>query len=111
MPHKEHPMRSRKAHGLVMPTVKKGHGGSLRKTSFNILLQETAMTGILILNQDRPDIALDNGTLYGGLHCGDCFRCLVNGTWMDVRLEYDDRWILIYNGTRAPVCYGVRTQI
>ena len=69
------------------------------------------MTGILILNQDSPDIALDNGTLYGGLHCGDCFRCLVNGTWMDVRLEYDDRWILIYNGTRAPVCYGVRTQI
>ena len=28
------------------------------------------MTGILIQNGDRPDIVFDNGTLYGGLHCG-----------------------------------------
>ena len=32
------------------------------------------MVGILIFNGDRPDIALDNGALYGGLHCGDCFQ-------------------------------------
>ena len=37
------------------------------------------MIGLLIWNQDRPDIALDTGSLYGGLHCGDCFCCLING--------------------------------
>ena len=33
------------------------------------------MIGRLIWNQDRPDIVFDTGTLYGGLHCGDCFAC------------------------------------
>ena len=28
------------------------------------------MTGILIKLDDRPDIIFDNGTFYGGLHCG-----------------------------------------
>ena len=69
------------------------------------------MTGLLIWNQDRPDIALDTGSLYGGLHCGDCFRCLINGDWMDVRLEYNDSWILVRNGCSMPVYYGVITRI
>jgi len=30
------------------------------------------MKGILVFNSDRPDIAYKNGTMYGGLHCGDC---------------------------------------
>ena len=34
------------------------------------------MTGLLLLNHDRPDIVLETGALYGGLHCGDCFQCL-----------------------------------
>ena len=45
------------------------------------------MFGILIFNGNRPDVALEDGTLYGGLHCADCFRCHENG-WIDVRLEY-----------------------
>lgn len=69
------------------------------------------MTGLLILNQDRPDIVLDNGSLYGGLHCGDCFCCFINGEWFDVRLEYDNDWIFIYNGESIPVCYGTRIRI
>ena len=39
------------------------------------------MVGILIFNGDRPDIALDSGALYGGLHCGDCFQYYDRG-WM-----------------------------
>jgi hypothetical protein len=69
------------------------------------------MTGLLIWNQDRPDIALDTGTLYGGLHCGDCFQCLIRGKWIDVRLEYSDDWFLVHNGCCIPVCYGVKVQI
>jgi len=46
------------------------------------------MIGRLIWNQDRPDIIFDTGTLYGGLHCGDCFACWLDGRWLDVRLEY-----------------------
>lgn len=69
------------------------------------------MTGLLILNHDRPDIALETGNLYGGLHCGNCFRCLIDGEWLDVRLEYDTDWVLIYNGRSMPVCYGAKIQI
>lgn len=69
------------------------------------------MTGILIWNQDRPDIALDTGCLYGGLHCGDCFRCLTDGKWLDVRLEYDNEWVLVHDGCNMPVSYGVQVQI
>lgn len=69
------------------------------------------MTGLLIWNQDRPDIALDTGCLYGGLHCGDCFCCRINGEWLNVRLEYNVDWMLIYNGRSIPVCYGSRIRI
>ena len=53
------------------------------------------MTELLILNQDRPDIVLETGILYGGLYCGDCFCCLMDGEWIDVRLEYDTDWVLV----------------
>ncbi len=53
------------------------------------------MIGRLIWNQDRPDIVFDTGTLYGGLHCGDCFACWLDGRWLDVRLEYMNDWVLI----------------
>lgn len=69
------------------------------------------MTGILIWDQGRPDISLDTGFLYGGLHCGDCFRCLVDDTWLDVRLEYSDDWVLIHGSNRVPICYGTRVQL
>ena len=69
------------------------------------------MTGILIMNQDRPDIVLDTGVLYGGLHCGDCFRCLIDGVWVDVRLEYRTEWVLIHQNKVIPVCYGTRVYV
>ena len=69
------------------------------------------MTGILILNQDRPDIVLETGILYGGLHCGDCFCCFMDGKWIDVRLEYDTGWVLVHQGKNIPICYGVRVRM
>ena len=64
------------------------------------------MFGTSIFNGERPDIALENGTLYGGLHCGDCFRYYENG-WIDVRLELEgDEWLLICRNRRLPVRYG-----
>ena len=58
------------------------------------------MIGRLIWNQDRPDIVFDTGTLYGGLHCGDCFACWLDGRWLDVRLEYMLSLIHISEPTR-----------
>ena len=68
------------------------------------------MFGILILNDDRPDIALEDGTLYGGLHCGDCFRYYEDG-WSDVRLEHTDRWILVQSGKYRQIKYGAQVSI
>ncbi|MBQ5598563.1 MAG: DUF5348 domain-containing protein [Lachnospiraceae bacterium] len=69
------------------------------------------MTGILILNQDRPDIVLETGILHGGLHCGDCFCCLIDGEWIDVRLEYGTGWILVHHGRDIPIRYGVQVRV
>ena len=68
------------------------------------------MFGILIFNDDRPDIALEDGTLYGGLHCGDCFQYYEDG-WSDVRLEYTDSWVLIQNGKYRQIKYGTQVSI
>ena len=69
------------------------------------------MTGRLIWNQDRPDIAFDTGMLYGGLHCGDCFQCWIGGRWLDVRLEYAQDWALIHHHRAEPVCYGALVRL
>ena len=69
------------------------------------------MFGILILNGDRPDIALESGTLYGGLHCGDCFRYDDNDGWIEVRLEYRDEWILVHHNQILPIKYGTQVNI
>lgn len=69
------------------------------------------MIGRLVLDRDRPDIVSDTGALYGGLHCGDCFQCWMNGQWSDVRLEYAHDWILIHDGDPISICYGVPVRI
>lgn len=68
------------------------------------------MTGMLIHNGDRPDIIFQNGVFYGGLHCGDCFELHLN-QWEEVRLEYLDDWVLIYNGKPEPITYGVTVRL
>lgn len=69
------------------------------------------MTGILILNQGRPEIFGDTGRLYGGLHCGECFLCYIDDIWTDVRLEYDNDWVILNHGMKRPVPYGSRVKI
>lgn len=68
------------------------------------------MFGILFLNGDRPDITLENGTLYGGLHCGDRFR-YYEDSWLNVRLEYTDNWILVCGDKRLPVRFGAYVDL
>lgn len=68
------------------------------------------MFGISIFNGERPDIALENGTLYGGLHCGDCFQYYDEG-WTDVRLEYMDGWILVHGQVYREIVYGTQVKI
>lgn len=68
------------------------------------------MFGMIILNGNRPDIALDDGTLYGGLHCGDCFR-YYDGKWIDVRLEYKDDWVFVHNQAYQKIIYGKQVII
>ena len=69
------------------------------------------MHGILIFNGDRPDIAFEDGSLYGGLHCGDCLRCYEDG-WMDVRLEYgEDGWVFVFHGNCLPLRYGTQVDL
>lgn len=68
------------------------------------------MVGILIFNDGRPDIALESGALYGGLHCGDCFQ-YYDGGWLDVRLEYADDWVLIDGRVCRAIVYGTLVRI
>ena len=111
MRYKGHPKHLRKVRDSAMPAAKTVRLVLLQKTSLNILLWETTMTGLLIFNQDRPDIVLETGILYGGLHCGDCFCCLIDSEWIDVRLEYDTDWVLMYQGITIPICYGVQVRV
>lgn len=72
------------------------------------------MTGILIKLNDRPDIIFENGTLYGGLHCGECFSLFEADTgWVPVRLEFIDDWVLVDSSSAKPlpVPYGDHVKL
>ena len=67
------------------------------------------MTGILINLDGRPDIVWENGSLYGGLHCGECFLIFESGAgWVTVRLEFTNDWVLVEGNVirEAPFPYG-----
>ena len=68
------------------------------------------MTGILIWNGERPDIAFDNGALYGGLHCGECFEIFAD-CWKMVSLELYREWVIVEDGKMTPIHYGLRARI
>jgi len=69
------------------------------------------MFGILIFNGDRPDIVFEDGTLYGGLHCGECFQYYYKDNLLDVRLEYEGGWLLVYGQQIQSIQYGTRVKI
>lgn len=48
-------------------------------------------------NAKRPDIRYQDGSLYGGLHCGNTLEALIRGNWAPTRIEYrqsTDIWYL-----------------
>jgi len=53
-------------------------------------------------NANRPDIKYNDGTYYGGLHCGNTFEVLIRDEWQWARIELrgNDTWYLdgIENG-------------
>jgi hypothetical protein len=55
-------------------------------------------------NAQRPDIKYQDGTYYGGLHCGNTLDALIRNEWQPTRIEYcmsTDTWFLagIENGS------------
>lgn len=72
------------------------------------------MIGILIRLDNHPDIVFENGTFYGGLHCGECFSIFdSNIGWVPVRLEFFEDWVLINDNriSKAPVPYGAHVML
>ena len=57
----------------------------------------------------RYDIRFDLEDYYGGLHCGETFEVMVNGTWQPTRIEYGENWYLI--GIRVNDLSGLRVRI
>ena len=66
------------------------------------------MEGILIYNEaiSRPDLVLSNGSLLGGLHCGDCLEVWINEQWVTARLELSDNWVIISKDAVCELPYG-----
>lgn len=65
------------------------------------------MRGILVFNGARPDIAFYDGTLLGGLHCGDRFSFYQEEEQKQVRVESLNDWIMVDNGKPCPLPYGI----
>lgn len=69
------------------------------------------MRGILVFNGTRPDIALYDGTLLGGLHCGDCISFYQGEERKLARVELFDDWIMVDDGTPCPLPYGTEVSV
>jgi len=49
-------------------------------------------------NARRPDINYQDGTCYGGLHCGNTLEVLIDGKWRPTRIEFrhcSGAWYLV----------------
>lgn len=74
------------------------------------------LTGKLFYNSmsERLDILLDNGTLYGGLHCGRGLKINKDGKWIDTRVEFShesDDWYLVGLYRPGEIPYDLRVRI
>jgi hypothetical protein len=60
--------------------------------------------------ENRLDILSEDGSLLGGLHCGDRLDVLVDHKWTPTRVEYDHDWYLfgLYPSGQIPVGLEVR---
>lgn len=68
---------------------------------------ELMCKGVLVFNynEHRPDILLESGVLFGGLHCGNRLILNQDKHSHQIRLEHLDDWICIENDTIVPVPY------
>lgn len=66
------------------------------------------MEGILIYNEavSRPDLVLPDGSLLGGLHCGDRMEFWIDEQWITARLELGDNWVIISEDAVCELPYG-----
>ena len=69
-------------------------------------------SGMLIYDPSLEwlDISFDDGSAYGGLHCGTTLEALVNGEYRPTRFEFSDDWYLVglYPAGQIPVGLKVR---
>lgn len=63
------------------------------------------MVGILIYNDetDRLDVLLEDGTTYGGLHCGEVIEARIGDFWKSVRVENNGDWYLAEGFTAGAI--------
>jgi len=61
----------------------------------------------------RFDVLFEDGSKYGGLHCGNCFDVLTGAGWKPTRIEYahgkNEGWYLIEH--RGQVLDGLSVRI
>lgn len=53
--------------------------------------------GVLVisLSSGRMDIRFGLNDYYGGLYCGTQLEALINGEWVQTRIEIKDDWYLV----------------
>lgn len=66
--------------------------------------------GTLFYDADtkRMDICFEDGSTFGGLHCGTTFDVLIDGRWVPTRIEMSDQWYLI--GVKQECSPGLRVR-
>ena len=49
----------------------------------------------------RYDIRFGIDSVYGGLHCGDCFDLKVDNAWVPARIEIEEEFVKAYQRVTA----------
>lgn len=59
----------------------------------------------------RMDVRFEDGSRYGGFHCGDCMYVQWAGVWLATRIEmgFNDAWYLV--GIQADDLRGLKVRI
>jgi hypothetical protein len=52
-------------------------------------------------NNGRMDIKFKDGSIYDGLHCGECFEVKIKGRYIPTRIEKSSDWYLCETGLRG----------
>jgi hypothetical protein len=58
---------------------------------------------------ERADIKFDSGEDYGGLHCGTPIEIMINGDWIQTRIEMAEEWYLV--GIETKELAGAKVRV